>query len=273
MALYAIGDIQGCYDELRALLKLIRFDPATDTVWFTGDLVNRGPRSADTLRYVRSLGPSAITVLGNHDLHLLTVAAGHADARKSDTLSDVIDAPDADELLTWLRQQPLAHHDDSRGLLLVHAGVHPHWSTAQTLQFAREVETVLRGSGADAFHASMYGNRPRRWREELDGVDRLRLIVNVLTRMRYLKEGARQALKFKGSPVDAPADLTPWFLAPDRRCDDTVIFGHWSSLGLIDDHGVISLDSGCLWGRAMTAVRLDTERREFFSIDCAHLVD
>ena len=269
MAIYVIGDIQGCFTALQQLVKDIDFDPNTDTLWFTGDLVNRGPQSADVIRFVRGLGERAISVLGNHDLHLLAVAAGKAKIKPHDTIADVLRSQDCDELLGWLRQRPLLHHDAKLGLTLIHAGLLPQWDLDMAMNLAREVESVLRGPDSDEFLAHMYGNQPRVWREDLTGWDRLRVIVNAFTRLRYCDRSGRMDLSPTGAPGSQPKHLLPWFQLPDRRTKDlTIIFGHWSSLGIWQKDGVIGLDTGCVWGGALTAVRVDDGRRDFFQTRC-----
>ncbi|HEX23187.1 MAG TPA: symmetrical bis(5'-nucleosyl)-tetraphosphatase, partial [Chromatiales bacterium] len=232
MAIYAIGDIQGCFDELQALLAMCRFDPAVDRLWFTGDLVNRGPDSLKVLRFVRGLGEGAITVLGNHDLHLLAVAEGLGKLHKPDTLQAILDAPDRDELLHWLRQQPLLYHDADLNAALVHAGLPPQWDLREARAYSVEVETVLRGDDYREFFTHMYGDKPRRWAMGLTGWDRLRFIVNCFTRLRFCRADGELCLKAKGEPGTQPAGCVPWFQAPGRRSTQTqIIFGHWSTLG------------------------------------------
>ncbi len=269
MAVYAVGDVQGCFAALQQLLADINFRPSADRLWFTGDLVNRGPQSADVMRFVMSLGETAISVLGNHDLHLLAVAAGKAKLRRQDTIADVLQSEDCKALLDWLRQRPLLHHDAELGLTLVHAGLLPQWDLQRAMGVAREVETVLRGPDADEFFVHMYGNQPRLWREDLAGWDRLRVIVNAFTRLRYCDRKGRMDLSPTGPPGSQPKHLLPWFQLPDRRTKPlTIIFGHWSTLGVWHKDGVIGLDTGCVWGRALTAVRLDDGRRDFFQTRC-----
>jgi len=269
MAIYAIGDIQGCYEELQQLLQQIRFDPAQDKLWFVGDLVNRGPGSLQVLRLVKSLGDSAITVLGNHDLHLVAVAAGIGKLHKSDTLDEILAAPDRDELLHWLRRQKLAHLEN--GHLLVHAGVLPGWTANKALQLAREVESVLRGDDYVDFIRQMYGNAPQAWQEDLSGYNRLRAIVNAFTRLRVCSPQGEMEFKFKGEVEHIPPGYLPWFEVPGRKnTDATVIFGHWSALGLVVRDNVIALDTGCLWGGPMTAIRL--EDRQLFRVPCSNPV-
>ena len=259
MPLYAIGDVQGCHAELCELLTLIGFSPATDRLWLTGDLVNRGPDSLGVLREVIALGDAAVTVLGNHDLHLLTVAAGHRNAHRDDTLATILDAPDRDELLRWLTHRPLAVAAD--GMLMVHAGVLPQWSTADVLALAREVESVLAGERGKAFLRVLYGDAPHTWRDELTGDDRLRAIVNALTRLRFCAADGRMEFREKRGARHAPPGFAPWFAHPDRRtAASLVICGHWSTLELLLAPNVLMLDSGCLWGGALTAIRLPDRR-------------
>ena len=259
MAVYAIGDIQGCYDPFRNLLDELAFDPASDTLWLTGDLVNRGPKSLKTLRFVRSLGDSVITVLGNHDLHLLALAAGKVrGGRRFETLRKILDAADCDELLDWLRHRPLAHYNESLDTLLVHAGTHPAWGVKKTLARAAEVEAELREGKYKALLGKMYGNSPNKWSGDLSGYKRLRFIINCLTRMRMITNKGRMNFSHNGSPYRARKNLVPWFDYGGRASASArVVFGHWSALGLIVMPNLISLDSGCVWGRQLTAVRLD----------------
>ena len=265
MAIYAVGDVQGCYAELARLLEDIRFDAAADKLWLVGDLVNRGPESLAVLRLVKSLGDSAITVLGNHDLHLLAVAEGVAELHRTDTLDEVLNAPDRDELLRWLRSQRMLHTQD--GYVLVHAGLLPQWSVVQAESLAREVETALRGADYATFLAHMYGNSPHNWDDDLSGYKRLRVIVNAFTRMRICTKEGEMEFKFKGEVENIPAGYLPWFDVPRRKSRDaTVIFGHWSALGLLHRKNVIALDTGCLWGGPMSAIRLDD--RQLFQAAC-----
>ncbi len=265
MTRYAIGDVQGCDEELRALLKLLKFSADRDRLWFVGDLVNRGPGSLETLRLVRALGDNAVVVLGNHDLHLLAVAHGTERKRKSDTLDALLGAPDRDALLGWLGTRPLAHAEGSD--LMVHAGLVPQWSATQALDLAREVEGAL-ARDPRALFAYMYGNDPDRWSEDLGGEERLRFVINVLTRLRVCTPDGRVDLTMKGEPPP-PSPLRPWFELPQRHSRDTrIIFGHWSALGLVQRHGVVGLDSGCVWGGALTAFDLDRERAPI-SLPCS----
>jgi len=265
MAIYAVGDVQGCYAELARLLDDIRFDPAADRLWLVGDLVNRGPGSLEVLRLIKSLGDSAITVLGNHDLHLIAVAEGVAELHRTDTLDEILNAPDRDELLHWLRNQRLLHAQD--GYVLVHAGLLPQWSVVQAESLAREVETALRDDNYSTFLARMYGNAPHNWDGGLTGHKRLRVIVNAFTRMRICTTEGEMEFKFKGEVQDIPPGYLPWFDVPNRASRDaTVIFGHWSALGLLQRKNVIALDTGCLWGGPMSAIRLDD--RHLFQAAC-----
>ena len=269
MAVYAVGDIQGCYAELQQLLEQIRFDPAQDRLWLVGDLVNRGPDSLQVLRLVKSLGSSAITVLGNHDLHLLAVSEGTAELHRTDTLDEILNAPDREELLTWLRQQRLLHAEGD--YVLVHAGLLPQWSVKQASGFAREVENALRGDDYATFLARMYGNAPHTWDDDLDGYKRLRVITNVFTRIRICTAQGEMEFRFKGEVEKIPEGYVPWFDVPGRKSRKaTVIFGHWSALGLRLTPNVIALDTGCLWGGPMTAIRL--EDRQLFQVSCKNPV-
>lgn len=257
---YAIGDIQGCAQELAELLARIGFSSERDELWFVGDLVNRGPRSLEALRAVRALGASATIVLGNHDLHLLAVAFGaRPSGRSGDTIDDVLAAPDRDVLLQWLLACPLAHFDPMRGDLLIHAGLVPEWTVSQALALAREVETALRRD-PPAFFAQMYGDRPDRWSDELEGPERLRFIVNVLTRMRVCSADGRIDLKMKGPPAKARPGYRPWFEHEHRASREArIVFGHWSAMGYVNARGVLALDTGCVWGGSLTAQRLDAD--------------
>lgn len=268
MALYAVGDVQGCYDALQRLLQKLAFDPARDRLWFTGDLVNRGAQSLETLRFVKSLGDTAVTVLGNHDLHLLAVAAAKTKAKRRDTLDAVLAAPDRAELLGWLQGRPLFHHEPRFGAL-VHAGLLPAWSIERAAALAREAEVVLRGPRADEFFGHMYGDLPDRWNEQLHGFDRLRLIVNAMTRLRYCDLEGAMDLHHKGAPGSQPPDLVPWYSLPGRHNrDQRIVFGHWSTLGVYANENVVGIDSGCLWGGSLTAVRLDDSEPAFTQVAC-----
>ena len=269
MAVYAIGDVQGCFDELQALLELIRFDPDKDRVWFAGDLVNRGPKSLQTLRFIRDLDDSAVSVLGNHDLHLIAAAHGHLLSNDDHTLDAILTAPDCDELIDWLRQQPLLHHDEALGFTMIHAGLPPQWDLPLAQQCAREVEAVLRSDNLSTFIPHMYGNKPKRWSSELLGWKRLRFIINCFTRLRFCDADGRLKLKYKGAPGSQPAEYRPWFELPERRSRDLkIVFGHWSTLGPRTDAGIYPLDTACLWGGELTALRIDSTP-QWFTLPCA----
>jgi bis(5'-nucleosyl)-tetraphosphatase (symmetrical) len=270
VATWAIGDLQGCYRELVDLLGAIRFKPGTDTLWFTGDLVNRGPESLECLRFVRDLGDPAIVVLGNHDLHLLAIAAGARKPRRKDTLDGVLRAPDRDELLDWLARRPLVHRDTRLGFTLVHAGLPPQWDIPAAQRAATELEATLRGSRAAAFYSKMYGNEPDRWSDELAGWDRLRFITNCFTRMRFCDPEGRLDLDMTGPPGSQPAPWLPWYEVPGRGSHgERIVFGHWSTARLdprvnFDKWKVFPLDTGCVWGGTLTALRLDDQK--YFSV-------
>jgi bis(5'-nucleosyl)-tetraphosphatase (symmetrical) len=265
MTIFAIGDVQGCQQRLRTLVERIRGSCGDPELVFVGDLVNRGPESLATLRELRTLGNPTNVVLGNHDLHLLAVANNVRKPGRSDTLQSILDAPDRGELLDWLRHQPLALLRD--GHLIVHAGVLPQWTVEQTLALAHEVESVLRGPDWRDFLQEMYGNTPAKWDDNLHGVDRLRCIVNALTRMRYCKPDGTMVLDTPEDAKEAPTGLLPWFELPERKTENiTVVFGHWSLRGLILQPNLIGLDTGCVWGGKLTAVRL--KDRALFQVDC-----
>ncbi len=260
MALYLIGDLQGCDEPLQRLLDEIAFSPSRDTLYFLGDLVNRGPASAAVLQRLMQLGESAKCLLGNHDLHLLAVAHGVRQPGKSDTLQQILQAPKREEMLHWLAQQPLAISKKiaNQHYLMVHAGVLPQWSADQTMALAGEVEAVLRSPDVGDFLHQMYGNQPAAWRDDLRGSARLRLIVNALTRIRFCTPSGEMEFDAKGlRAIDAPAGFVPWFDAPNRQTATvTVAFGHWSTLGWLDRPDLLSLDSGCVWGGSLSALRL-----------------
>lgn len=260
MATYAIGDIQGCLAELHDLLELIRFDPARDRLWFTGDLVNRGPHSLETLRFIKGLGETAASVLGNHDLHLLAVASGASKVKRKDTFAAVLNAPDRDELLDWLRCLPLLHSDGA--FYLIHAGLPPQWDMPTALRCADEVQALLRDDAYAEFFPHMYGDLPDRWSEDLRGWDRIRFITNCFTRMRYCTANGRLDLKEKVPPGQQSRGLLPWFRVPGRCSEGVkILFGHWSALSFHAENGCFGLDTGCLWGGELTALRLDTLER------------
>jgi len=255
MATYAIGDIQGCYSAFRRLLDRCHFNPARDRLWLVGDLVNRGPHSLAVLRYVKSLGARAITVLGNHDLHLLVTAAGHTKPSRGDTLTAILRAPDRDELLAWLRHRKIMHVE--AGYAMVHAGLPPQWSIAKALKLAHEAEAALQSDDHDELLRNLYGNTPARWRDNLAGFSRLRVIVNAFTRMRLCTADGKMEFSHKDKPVGIPRGYMPWYSVPRRASRRTpIIFGHWASLGLYTGSNVYCLDTGCVWGRDLSALRL-----------------
>ncbi len=268
MATYAIGDLQGCFTTLQALLTKIDFDQSRDRLWFVGDLVNRGPGSLECLRFVRSLADRASAVLGNHDLHLLAVSEGLGKSGKHDTLGEILNAPDRDELLHWLRHREFLHVEGE--FLLVHAGLLPQWSLTLAVDLAQQLERALRAPDYRALLANMYGNDPHEWRDDLVGMDRHRIAINAMTRMRIVDAKNRLDLRFKGEIDDLPTGSSPWF---DRRhpsfADKTVVAGHWSALDLCIRPNFVGLDTGCVWGRALTALRLDD--REIFQVPCAEV--
>jgi bis(5'-nucleosyl)-tetraphosphatase (symmetrical) len=256
MSIYAIGDVQGCHDELRRLIDRLRFDPARDYLWMAGDLVNRGPRSLEVLRFVKGLGDRAVTVLGNHDLHLLSCAYGLRSPKSTDTLADVLAAPDRDELVAWLAAQPFLHRTDD--YLLVHAGLHPTWTAAEAMAVASELEEFVSADPARAVEVLRAAPPPPLWRPELRGDDRVRAATAILTRIRTCTSDGTLDLDFAGPPNQAPHGRRPWFEWPGPYASEvTVVFGHWSALGLRVEPHVVALDTGCVWGGVLTAVRLD----------------
>lgn len=262
MATYAIGDLQGCYDPLARLLDYVRFSPGEDQLWFVGDLVNRGPQSLEVLRFVKGLGHDAVSVLGNHDLHLVMVAEGYGKPAKEDTLDAILAAPDREELVAWLRSLPLFHLRGSYGM--VHAGLLPQWDVMQALALSGEVSAALQAKSYRKFLANMWGSEPDAWDYELAGWDRLRVIVNAMTRMRFVTPEGRMEFRAPGAkapPERGPANCVPWFEAPGRlSATHTIVCGHWSALGFRQNGNLLALDSGCLWGGCLTAVRLEDRR-------------
>jgi bis(5'-nucleosyl)-tetraphosphatase (symmetrical) len=252
MATYAIGDVQGCFDELQALLERVGFSREHDRLWFVGDLVNRGPKSLEVLRFVRDLGDRAVAVLGNHDLHLVTQHEGYERKRKDDTFTDVLGAPDAKELVDWLRTRPMVHVEG--GWAMVHAGLLPGWSISKALSLGREVQTALNADNYRDFLAHMYGSKPERWEDSLSGWDRLRVIVNAMTRMRFCK--ADGTMEFHANGKEPPAGFAPWH-ATRNGADERIVFGHWSTAGLQLNERIAGLDTGCVWGGPLTALRLE----------------
>lgn len=268
MADYAIGDVQGCFESLERLLERIAFDRGRDRLWFVGDVVNRGPQSLECLRFVKGLGKAAVTVLGNHDVHLLRVAAGVSKARKRDTLDAVLDAPDREPLLDWLRRRPLFHVEGT--FAMVHAGLLPEWSVTQALELAREVETALQGPDHARVLERLLGDGPERWSDTLRRSERRRLVVTAMTRLRMCTRDGAMALDFKGQPGEVHDGLLPWFDVPRRAsATHTIVCGHWSALGRTLAPNMLMLDSGCVWGGALSAVRLSDRR--VFEVDCPSL--
>lgn len=265
MATYAIGDIQGCYAELCELLEAVSFS-SDDTLWLCGDLVNRGPQSLETLRFVKQLGAQAITVLGNHDLHLLAVYHQHARCKRSDTLTPILEANDCDELMHWLQQQPLVHCDTALNFALVHAGIPPQWSLQDALSYAGEVESTLRSKHAHKYFKAMYGNQPDQWDPTLEGMARLRVITNYLTRMRFCTAHGQLEFASKGGLETQPEGFLPWYQHPHRATAQTrIAFGHWAALeGQVHQENIFALDTGCVWGGKLTALRLDD--LQYFSV-------
>ncbi|HUR89163.1 MAG TPA: symmetrical bis(5'-nucleosyl)-tetraphosphatase [Ramlibacter sp.] len=268
MALYLIGDVQGCDAPLGRLLAKIGYSASRDTLYLLGDLVNRGPDSAAVLRRLMGYGDSAKCLLGNHDLSLLAVACGHRAPHRNDTMDAILQAPDRDAMLEWLRSQNMAMRE--HGLLMVHGGVLPQWDAADVMRLAREVEQVVRGPQLAQFLPHMYGNEPAQWSESLHGVDRLRVIVNALTRLRFCTTDGVMHLKVTGGPEQAPPGTLPWFDVPGRKtANETIAFGHWSTLGYLRRPGVISLDTGCVWGGCLSALRLSPAGdHELIQVEC-----
>jgi len=252
MATYAIGDVQGCYDELQALLARVGFNRAHDRLWFVGDLVNRGPKSLVVLRFVKELGDRAVVVLGNHDLHLITQYEGFERKRKDDTFEDVLSAPDAKELTGWLRTRPMMHVEGDYAM--VHAGLLPQWTIPFAMSLAKEVEEALRAPGYRDFLANMYGSKPERWDDGLAGWDRLRVIINAMTRMRFCT--AQGEMEFRSDGVTPPAGFVPWYETRPGQ-EPSIVCGHWSSRGLRLTDRIAALDTGCVWGRQLTALRVE----------------
>lgn len=258
MTTYVIGDLQGCLDPLKRLLDKLKFDPAADKLWFVGDLVNRGPQSLKTLRYVKRLGDSAITVLGNHDLHLLAVAHGYRNVSGKDTLNAILKADDCDELCDWLSQRPLLHHDKKLKHVLVHAGIHPHWSLKRAKKQAKKVQKALR-EDIDDLLGNMYGDTPVYWHGELTRRKKNRFAINVFTRMRFCYSDGAMSFNFNGAPASAPPGLMPWYALPDREpLGNRIVFGHWSSHPGVSPRHVVPTDRGCVWGGCLTAYAIET---------------
>lgn len=277
MALYLIGDIQGCDAPLQRLLDTLAFSPSRDTLYVLGDLVNRGPDSASVLRRFMGYGDAARCLLGNHDLNLLAIAQGVRKPHRKDTLSGILDAPDRDAMLQWLRHQRMAmvlNPSSKNEVLMVHAGVLPAWTATKTIALAAEVEALLQSDGAPEFFQSMYGNTPNVWSDALTGMDRARAIVNALTRLRFCTAQGEMEFETKEGAGGAPPGYMPWFDVPGRQtAGTTVAFGHWSTLGWLGRSDVLSLDTGCVWGGALSALRLGsgagTDTHELIQVQCA----
>ena len=273
MTLYAIGDIQGCARAFERLLDVISFNPKRDQLWLVGDLVNRGPDSLAVLRRVISLGENATVVLGNHDLHLLAVAAGVRDPGPNDTFNAILKAPDTNEILDWMRQRPLLHHDASAKRVLVHAGLPPCWSMAEATQHAGEISDLLQSNSWRKNLKKMYGNEPKIWSQKLSGEERHRFTINALTRIRFCDKNGKLDFEYSCKPGSQPAQLMPWFDVPGRLNQKThVVFGHWATLGIVCRPDVTALDSGCVWGGALTAIPLEPAG-EKITVDCGSIKD
>lgn len=267
MAIYAIGDIQGCYDELRRLLDTLKFDPGRDQLWLAGDLVNRGPHSLETLRFIKGLGDSAVSVLGNHDLHLIATVVSLSKAGKKDTLGPILRAADCEELIDWLRRQRLFYFNEQ--FCMLHAGLPPQWDFQQTKAMAAEVEQAIQGEDYQRFFRTMYGNKPTVWQDDFPKTEKLRFAVNCFTRLRYCTPDGELDFHQKGAPGSQGPNLVPWYAVPGRKSlDMRIIFGHWSTLGFYAGYNVYSIDTGCLWGGQLTALKLDDENPRRISVDC-----
>ncbi len=267
MATYAVGDIQGCFTELEALLKTLPFG-SEDTLWCAGDLINRGPRSLDTLRFLYQLGSRTRVILGNHDLHLLACWTGNRRNSRKDTFDEILAAPDAPKLIEWLLSQPLLEHDAHFNVTMVHAGIPPIWTIEEARSRAAEVRRALLSEQAGAFFANMYGDTPDRWQPELEGVERLRVITNYFTRMRFCRADGTLEFASKCGPENPPEGYLPWYAHAHHACaNDTIVFGHWAAMmGNTGRENFIGLDTGCVWGGALTALRLEDRQR--FSVSC-----
>lgn len=265
MAHYAIGDLQGCFDELLALLDKISFNQDNDILWFVGDLVNRGEKSLETLRFIKKLGDSAVTVLGNHDIHLLLTANFPEKVKRKDTLQTILDAPDCKELLNWLRTKPLFHYDDELRIGLLHAGLPPQWNLAQTQAMAKLAEKALQANNYADFLGQLYGDFPDLWSEKLHGIEQLRFIFNCFTRMRFCEANGRLDFEYNGELGSQPKHLQPWFEIQNRKTANVqLVFGHWAALGFYEKNNCFAIDTGCVWGRELTALRLDSGKFERF---------
>lgn len=269
MATFVIGDVQGCFDELQELVEYISFKPKKDQLWFVGDLVNRGPQSLQTLRWIKSLGNSAVTVLGNHDLHLLAAYAGVKEISTNSSLYPVLQANDVDILMEWLRHQPLMAYNRHLEFVMVHAGLAPQWKIQHALNYAKEVEDILRSNKYKDFLNNMYGDQPDQWNDRLKNWDRLRTITNFMTRVRYCNNQGVMSFSDKGPPGTQSAHMKPWYEIASRKSQDTcVVFGHWSTLGYLHDNNIISTDTGCLWGGLLTAIKIEAESLTIYQLNC-----
>ena len=269
MATYAIGDIQGCYKQFLKLLDKIEFNPGKDRLILTGDLVNRGPESLPVVRFAMQHESSVDMVLGNHELHLLTVLEGTKPKRPADNFDDVISAPDYREIREWLCTRPMAIHDLALNILVTHAGVHPDWTLEQCLEYAREIEQILQSPRREKMFMKMFGNKPGRWSESHKRWKRARFIINALTRMRYFTASGKMDFLEVRPPGRHEPGLVPWYVFPNRKAiDATIVFGHWSSLGVFQAPGLLALDSGCCWGGRLSAARLDCSPFEIYSVRC-----
>lgn len=269
MSIYAIGDVQGCFEELQKLLDKIKFDPAEDSLWFAGDIINRGPQSLQTLRFIKKLGDNAITVLGNHDLHLLAIANGRGQQGRKDTLKNILKADDRDELLDWLLHRPLMHYHEELDIALTHAGIYPLWSIEEALGYASELEAVLQGRKSHEFFQHMYGDKPRGWSNQLKGWSRIRFITNAFTRMRYCDADGHLLLRDKGKPGNQPEGVMPWFQHPAHAGKKTrFIFGHWSTLPNPNIENLYPIDTGCLWGGMLTALKITKKLKKIKQVEC-----
>jgi len=268
MTTYAIGDVQGCYRQLKELLMKLNFKSDKDRLWFAGDIVNRGPDSLKVIRFIRSLEGNAITVLGNHDLHLLALAHGFGKQSKKDTLQPILKANDSDAILSWLSHQPLVHYQQKHHVCLVHAGIYPQWSLAEILNYNTEMQTILQGNHASFFFENMYGDKPSKWANDLSGWDRLRFITNCFTRMRYINNDLKLKLKEKGAPGKQDASIHPWFEFERVEKELNIVFGHWSTLSNPQIEHLYPLDTGCLWGGELTALKISKKLKKFISVKC-----
>lgn len=258
MSIYAIGDIQGCYEELRRLLEKIEFDESKDQLWLTGDLVNRGPKSLEVLNYLYSIDQSIITVLGNHDLHLIALALSDNKIKSTDeSLKPILESKDKINLIEWLRSKPLIHFDQKLNTVLVHAGIHPNWSIKESLQYSNEMSSIIKGQEGPNFFKNMYSKTPNKWINQANYIDRSNFIINAFTRMRFMSKDIELDFNEKGSPIDSTSNLLPWFSHPNRKTiESLIVFGHWSALNYYHDQNIVCLDGGCVWGGDLIAINI-----------------